>query len=371
MLKITVAGNATIDALIEGEVVTALYDTITVESDGVKETFRVEDPPVEQGRKHRINQNIVEKVLSLWHRMLPGGGGYNSVTGMRQLEDIGSELELSYLDVSIPHHLVQKELRRAGIDPHFFWQRDIPFNAIIGWKGDKFVLKGPALGRVEPDEEHIAEAREVISGSDSLLINSVKDPRYLEKYVEIAGEMGVPAYVVITTSQEPEFVSKHLLPNAICILNYDEIPFLHGKSEPMDEKSRMELALDTVRQIRSEHDTAKPIFVTLGKNGAYCASKNTLRYVYLNPEYAEKVVECIASQHRRVNGAGDSFAGALVAYDTAHGHKLCLNELLILASTASIRHIGYKGELPSDAFNVVEEPIKSPQYSRLVPTGHH
>ncbi|MFH1642254.1 MAG: hypothetical protein ABIC04_05115, partial [Nanoarchaeota archaeon] len=142
--------------------------------------------------------------------------------------------------------------------------------------------------------------------------------------------------------------------------------FLQGINYEMDRKSKMELTLDTIRQIRLENNHSMPIFSTCGENGAYGVSKESIWYVHLTQKYAERVNESVASQTRRVNGAGDNFMGALVAYDTLYDRKLRLDNLLILASTAAIRHIGYKGELPLDAFHVVKEPIKSSQYNKLL-----
>src|SRR3989338_1386777 len=185
MVKIVVAGNATIDAIVSGNTEKIGNDTIAVTSDGTKVSFRIEDPPIRNAYKHRVNQNISQIVEPLWHRMQPGGGGYNSVTAMRHLSGIGNELELHYIDVSIPHHLIAKGLGRNGIIYHFFFERDVPVNAIIGVDGDRVVVKGYQLSRVEPDENKNQRTKEIIDGSDSILLNSVKDKGYMECYLAI------------------------------------------------------------------------------------------------------------------------------------------------------------------------------------------
>jgi sugar/nucleoside kinase (ribokinase family) len=357
MVKIVIAGNATIDAIVHGKAKKISRDMIEVSSEDVRERFRIEDPPIKSGYKHRVNQNIVQKVEALWHRMQPGGGGYNSGTAIRNLPDIGSELELHYVDVSIPHHLIEKGLRKSEITSHFFFERDVPVNAIISFDGDRVIFKGYQLGRVEPDESKIRDIRRIIKDSDSLLVSGVKDTLYLESYIATAKQYNVPVYAVVGTSLDKEFLIKTVLPNSNNILNYDEIPWIHGITEEMDEKSRMELALDTIRQIRSDINHLMPIYATLGKNGAYCASKDLIWHVHLTQEYAEKVAQSIASQPRRVNGAGDNFAGALVAYDTWENHKLSLKDILVKASTVAIRHIGYTDSLPQGAFIATELPM--------------
>ncbi len=356
--KIAVAGNATIDAIILGEARIIGEDAVQVVSDGKSEVFQIEDPPVRPGFKHRVNQNIAQKVAALWHRMQPGGGGYNSIIAMQNLPGIDAELALTYIDVSIPHHLIQRGLDAHNIAAQFFLERDVPYNAIVEIGGDRSIFKGPSLGRVAPDEEQARRIERIICGNDALLITGVKDVGYYETYIKNAAQRNIPIYAVVSTSADKDFVFTHVLPNVRCIFSWDEVPFLYGINKQLDEKEKTELAFDAISMIRHKIMSNIPVYITLGKNGALCASKSAVRHVFLQPEYAEKINEVVSSRRTKVNGAGDVFAGALVAYDTAGSQKVPLNTLIILSSTAAIRHIGYNGSLPQDAFKVIEYPIK-------------
>lgn len=321
--------------------------------------FKVEDPPIRQGHKHRVNQNISEKVSHLWHCYKPGGGGYNSVMAMRNLPDIKEELELTYFDVSTPVSLIVKKLREKSIDSRFFYQREVPVNAIIGWREDKIVLKGPQLGRVEPDEKDAIEIIGAIQKSDVFLANSIKDPKYFEIYLDTSRKFNVPVYSVITTSLEPDFVFEKVFtdPNTAIILNYDEIPYLFSEStEKMSEEEKINFAFDALkRKIKSKINLNKPTYITLGKNGVYYSKNESITHIRLKPEYSEKVRDSIIKEGGNFNGAGDVFSAAVVAYDLATNAEA--EETALKASIAAIRHIGYKGELSSDSFECTKYSI--------------
>ena len=107
MTKIAVAGNATLDVLVkEKAVINDGRVTFTTSTDKVIEFCIVDGLPILPGRKYRVNQNVAADIRPIMHRYSPGGGGFNSVVGMRNLEDIGSLLELVYLDVSSPDSLI-------------------------------------------------------------------------------------------------------------------------------------------------------------------------------------------------------------------------------------------------------------------------
>lgn len=370
MSKITVAGNATIDAIILGEGEIIRENTVRVTSFGRSEMFRVEDPPIRRGYKHRVNQNVAQKVEGLMHLMQPGGGGYNCATAMCNIPDVGAELELTYIDVSIPHHLINKGLDEYNINQQFFLQRDVPYHAVVGVDGDRIIFKGPGLGRVDPDEKQIKKIERIVSESDSLLIVGVKDPHYYGQYIKSAKQNNVPVYAVVSTSMEKDFVLKNILPNVRCILNWDEIPFLYDITEELDDQSKMELTLDTMRQIRFGINPTMPIVVTAGEKGALYASKNFIAHIYLNEEYAEKVNRATSLKARKnieeegvkVSGRGDVFAGTFVGYDTIKNRKIRLDDLMILSSIAAIRHMGYDGDLPRSAFDFVKRQLKPSDY---------
>jgi|TARA_Y100000310_G_scaffold343750_1_gene452836 sugar/nucleoside kinase (ribokinase family) len=357
--KIVVVGNATLDVLVRGTI-SIEEDSIIIAADGIVQTFHVEDPPIRAGHKHRVNENIAQKVRSLWHRIEPGGGGFNSATSIKKIPSIGADLDLIYMDVSTPDPLIVESLRAHYIQSHFFYQRDVPVNAVIGWRDDKIVLKGPQLGRVQPDQRLILEAADLISGSNAILVNSIKDPKYFDEYFRISQEQGIPMYMVVTSSLDKDFIFERVLPKTIPILNYDELPNLLGARGDMDEESKMQFALETLRQIRKDGiNRDKPIYVTLGKNGAYCAKKDSIIYVGLDPEYSERVSRAIVSRTASINGAGDSFAAGITAYDTISARRIDLNDLVREASTVAIRGIGYKGPLPANAFVHKEHKMSS------------
>lgn len=359
MKKIAVAGNATLDVFVKEKAeVDSNKVTFTTIGGKLVEFYIVENPPILPGQKYRVNQNVAADVRQLTHRYSPGGGGFNSIVGMRHLEEIGSLLELVYLDVSSPDSLIVDELRNLGIDHRFFFQRDIPHNLITVLRKKKLILKGPHLGRVGPNERIIEQLERVLSDADSLLINSIKDPRYYEHYIQIAEKNEVPVYAVVTASVDRDFVFEYVIPRVRPIFNYDEIPLLVGEKSDLDEQSRLELARETVTGIRRDgKNKVLPIFVTLGSHGAYVAKKNTVIHIKLKDAYAKRIDESLDETGDGLRGAGDVFSGAVTAYDTLAHHQENLQDLVRKASLAAIKHFGYLKHLPKSAFAYTEIPI--------------
>lgn len=360
--KIVVAGNVAMDAIIDGkaeisadrssvkiispakEVKVDPFDRVTIE-------FQVEDPPITEGHKHRVGQALEERVEVLWHKRTPGGGGYHSVTGMRTFYE-PEKLGLVYIDVSSSNRIINQGLAAKRVRSHFFGERDVPLNAIIGGRGDKIILKGPHLGRFSPSPSEIEEAELHIEGSNAVLINSVKDKGYVEGYIGIANERNIPLYFVVTPSIEDiDFVNEKVLPAGVNILNYDDLVDLYSVKGVIDEQGKMEYALDTIQRLRTDKVTDKNIYVTLGENGAYCSDRNSIFHVKLNDKYAEKVQKAILTRTRNINGAGDNFAASVVLSEVLEKEHDPV-KVTLKASMAAIKYIGYRNLLPKDAFLV-------------------
>ena len=365
--RIVVGGNATLDYIVDGSIYVQgeKEDTVIVDSQGMVEKFKVADPPIRPGFKHRVNRKLDQDVMELWHCVKPGGGGYHSVTAMQSLPGTENvELDLVYMDVSEPHVKNIKGLQKYGVKFHFFYQREVPVNAILGWRDDKITLKGPQLDRVEPSNTHIGELEGLLSGSafrvrepvdfpvvNAVLVNSFKDPAYAEQILRICGEKDIPLYFVITTSLEKDFVYAKVLPNAVGILNYDEIPAIDGINEKLDDQSKLELARETIKKIRIDGiNSTHPIFVTLGKNGVYCSEgSSSIEHIYLNRSIAEQVNNGGSFKREGTSGAGDVFAAAVTLYRTLNP-QISVGELARKASQAAIRYIGYSGRLSPSTF---------------------
>lgn len=353
------AGNATLDAFV--------HELPNISKDSVKFNDRLGQiiefkftKPVSNlsGKKVRVEQNLGSEVRTLTHHYEPGGGGYNSVVAMRNLETIGKLLTLSYLDVSNPDRLVVRPLRSQDITPRFFYERDIPVNLVIGQRRDKLILKGPTLGRVSPSAETVRDIEDLVHNADSMLINSLKDPAYFEEYVRICRGR-IPLYAVVTSSLDSEFTYRRVIPNVRPILNYDESPSVLYTDTEFDEETRLELTREDMRRIRIDKiNEYMPLFATLGRHGMYCATKSTIHHVKLIDEYAEKVNEASSKNTQGMRGAGDVAAGALVVYDTISKQKHDIPELLRLANSAAIKHIGYTGSLHKEAFEYIVHDLK-------------
>ena len=278
---------------------------------------------------------------------------------MRRIHDsntglVPSELELLYMDVSNVDPIIMQRLRNEEIDSHHYVQREVPINLILNYDGDKIVLKGPQLGRVAPLDIQRREAERRIIGSDALLINSVKDPGFVEAYIQIAQKNNVPVYFVVTTSLDWDFVKEKVLPAGTSILNYDELPKLKGSPQVItNAEAKMEYALDALREmLMNVASNRRNAYVTLGKNGVYCSDGNLIYHVKLNDEYAKRIEQAVLRKPGNMNGAGDVFAAAVVLYEILGKRYRTVDDIAKRASIAAIKGIGYRGHLPLKAFTV-------------------
>jgi hypothetical protein len=358
-VKITVAGNATLDVFVDS--VPRITSSKVEFTDALGHTveFMLQDPPKNlQGKKVRVNQNLASEVRTLTHHYESGGGGYNSVMAIRNLEIIGKLFTLQYFDVSNPDRTVAMPLREAGILYRFFYDRDLPVNIIVGHREDKLILKGPTMGRVSPRAETVRDIGDLLHGSDSMLINSLKDPNYFEEYLRVCGNK-IPVYSTVTGSFDKDFTYGVVLPGTRPILNYDELPSLGGIGTEYTGTERVEMAIEELRHIRVDRiNPEMPLFATLSRHGMLGATKSKIYQVKLNEDLGEKVHEAAKRNTQGIRGAGDVAAGALVAYDTVSEQRQSIPKLLVLANTAAIRHIGYAGPLPESAFEVIEHNLK-------------
>ncbi len=58
--------------------------------------------PLRYGYKHRTDVDVEQHIRGLWNILKPGGGGYNTATSIKRRTDIAINLDLAYVDVSIP-----------------------------------------------------------------------------------------------------------------------------------------------------------------------------------------------------------------------------------------------------------------------------
>ena len=91
----------------------------------------------------------------------------------------------------------------------------------------------------------------------------------------------------------------------------------------------------------------------MGENGAYVSGREGIAHVALRGDYAWMVRDAVSKYRETTNAAGDYFFAA-VAFHESFGKGMPALDIAIKASEVAIRHIGYWGPLPREAFNVRE-----------------
>jgi sugar/nucleoside kinase (ribokinase family) len=366
-----VAGNGTLDAILSGNVRVESSTLIVTSEEGGGE-FAIENPPVKPGKKLKTNEDLAEIIISsnLWHKYVPGGGGFNSSRALRELE--GENLDLSYIDVSKPNKLFAEGLRKLQLyDSHHFWRRDMPTNVILKYKGDRLILKGAQAREYSPLIDHWQQTNHYMSGKDALFVNSIKDKDYVEMYMDIADKRNIPVFYCITSSTPWDFAKSIIFPNSTIFLNYDDlsetlewqktiehrlndvgIDPMSDAADHFEEEIRMKFALNILNEINlSKPQDKLRSYITMGKHGVYCSDEFGSYHVSLTDDYQARVDDSIKVNRGTTNGAGDYFFAAASLYSVKFPGLRATN-ISMKASEVAMRHIGYWGPLSPDAFKI-------------------
>ncbi len=356
--KLVVAGNATIDRIVQAEVTTKGENREIVRLENpitrYSREFHVEDGPIVPGGKYRVREFLDEASARFLHWDQTGGCGYNSVAAINEMVDIRTHLELSYLDISIPTKDVIRDLRKKRIRSYFLFEREIPYNLIVGsGRDDKVVLKGPDLGRIRINADELESLDERIKGSDALLINNAKDGLFIDILLETMQRHRVGGYFAVTKSTPPNLVFTSYLQRGVCFFNYDELPSLSGMNENvLNESERLEFAKEQMFKMMKANKKF-PIVITLSKEGAFYTQDGEMFHERLNDHYKAEVAKAIRSNPGSTLGAGDTFIGVTSAYHIARP-EWNMGTVIRRGTTAALNHIGYRHELPNDAFVVTK-----------------
>ena len=361
-LKIVVAGNATLDAHLEGIVRIEQPNRVVVTSVDnsyyFKRVFEIEDGPITPGYKHRVKIDITayprgleDYIRGLKNQLMPGGGDINTSTSLMNRADFDSDISIIFLDMSQRETLLVTHLNQLGIQHHFFNYRPVPVNAIIGGRDDKLILKGPMLPREKLRDEDKGVIDRLVEDVQGVVINSAKDESFVDALISSAERRDIPLYFMVTPSLDKDFVFTRVLPAGITITSHEDLAKLHGHDPLSYNKDQLfDMAVQYARQFRKDGFDRYGTFVTLGSNGVlYFDGKTYLSHTRLKEDQAELVFNSASSRFGSTNGAGDTFAGA-VAMNYLETKGFSIDEIAKRASKAAIRHIGYEGPIQSSSF---------------------
>ncbi|MAG92043.1 hypothetical protein CMO83_05185 [Candidatus Woesearchaeota archaeon] len=366
-LNMTVAGNAALDADLEGIVEIELPDSVTVTSGSFFRDFIVEDGPITHGYKHTVmldassyQRGMEDYIRGLKFQLKPGGGNINTAVSLIARSDFDSDVRITILDMSqndpvITHHLDDSEILH-----HFFGYRPSPVNAVIGGHHDKIILKGPRLPRKQLLDEHRAVIDDVIEQSDGLIVNGAKDEDFVEALLQSAQRRNIPVFFMVTPSLDKDFVYERVLPAGVTLFGYEDLVRINGYN-PMefDKAGLRNVALEHMRQIRADSlSNGHPLIVTLGSGGVLYSYDGTKIYrTGLTEEHGRRVGTSIKSRFGKTSGAGDTFLGDFARQYLERAQRqvdLNMTTLVQRASKAAIRHLGHEGRIQYHSFFVSE-----------------
>lgn len=376
-LKTLYVGNYTIDI--------AIKEGVRVDSDTNKVFIPVKNGTAEgsevelQEDADRIittDKNDAEKDLSFLLGKVPlakeklGGGGRNSMDEHRFHESTGSNC--MHLDMQVPLPQMKSYLEQHNIEGYFLNKRWPAVNVVLAVPRnggtDKRIIKSPIQRDLPltPHEERSIE--DLVERSDRIVMNSVKDEplaraimRYSQQYKKDIG-------VVVTTSfSNYDFVKQEIIPNAVCIFNYDEIGTVFNPDHKAlgDEEKRIDDALwgmgDAIHIQQQRGNGRKPIYVTLGRNGVLGATPHGVVYQIKlrNRKIQDSLKDIVDRREDATNGAGDHFASAVLRY-VAERYET--TTAAVKAQIDAVRYLGFEGEIkPSD---FIIEPIDAERLER-------
>ncbi len=365
---LVVSGGITHDATSKNVVaqINSEGDTITLE-DKFDETLgkhqiKTSEGPITAGGKYVADRQLFDLVDKLNMNTTPGGGGFNTVINLQRRSG-GSGAQVMYLDLSTPSLDTHKpgrsfydHLQGLGIEAYFVSARPMPVNIVVSMgsntRRDKTILKSP-MEQVEKEKlytKHHEHIDNVLSSSDYIAFNSVKEEWLAEKAVAQGRDGGKTVIGVVTRSLDREFVKRVILPSCVVQFNYDEFHYITGDDIVGDENTRMDAAVEGLKKIRhlcNGHER----YVTLGSNGALVDDGKRIYHVKLDEGLGLEVAKYVARLPGATCGAGDAFGAGITLAEYEFRHKgnptkmpLCLMKC-IRGHEAALKHLGYERAL--------------------------
>lgn len=321
MKKIFIAGNITIDnyPLLNRGNESEVYAYF--ESMGIK---------IVPKRKQEITflREAVEKIkkkATIIRRA--GGGAYNSVVALSQKLERGTLFD--YYDLSP----APSKVKLIGSVNYHFQRLSGLTEAIAIENAERAILKTKRDdGQTLLTEEEIEELKNLMRGSDFIVINSLGNPIVAR---EISRERGAERYITITKSLNLEDLAvSGILRDAFAVLDIEESDILG--IEPRLDKPHVKSIILKLLELG-----AKKAVLTLGKEGAIFGDRdsNHIQWCRVKEKTEEKVETHIEECRIRKTGTGDYFLSCLLI---AQENLSVLEQVVKKAQEETVREkLGY------------------------------
>ncbi len=317
------------------------------------------------GGKLRLVEPFDPARLPMAVRQAPGGGGLGTTASLATWLPAR---RLTYLDVSEPDETIRRFFASRGVEAWFAGLRLLPRNPIFGQRANKTVLKSPLPPVRLPDEVRETVSRR-LADCACIVLNSVKE----EELVRIAltrkaANPRCKLAVVLTRSLEPEFVREHLLPHVdILVASFDELGWLLSPMPCTVSASRERLLeLLTLMPARAS------VHITLGSAGVLCGNRDGFFRVRLRSQAARRVADIVSRAPAALTGAGDWFAGGLIAsaYSSRWPSVPPFPEIVrgsVAGCIAAVHHLG--ADTTVEDYEIWEDALSEFRcYSRFAPS---
>jgi len=294
-----------------------------------------------------------------------GGGGLGTASSLATW----LPSKVLYVDVSVGEARFRQYFESRGIATRFFGLRSVPVNAVVGHRSNKVILKSP-IAPVGIPAGLRTELRELLKEPEWIVLNSVKDEPLARMAVEAAlRRRCAKLAAVVTSSLSPSFVARHILPNVdVLIVSFDEMNWLlsHMPATITASKQRLLALCERMRG-------GARVFVTLGKDGVMCGSRRGLFHVRLRAAVARRVEASVSSHPAAVTGAGDWFAGGVIASRCCNRWRRVPDcppsvDEAVAGCVSALHHLGQ--EVAPGDFDVREDiSLESVYYARSSAAG--
>jgi ribokinase len=199
---------------------------------------------------------------------------------------------------------------------------------MIGEAGHNYLSVAPGAN-YRLDESHLLRARDVIAGSDLVMLQYEIKPDTLAKSIMLAAELGKKVMFNLAPARPlDERLIAHI---NYLVVNETEAAFLTG--QPVDSPAKVHAAARTLLSKGAQH-----VIITLGAQGVYAAAAEG------DIEIAGFEVDAIDT-----TAAGDTFCGALA---TALLEGMPMGDALRFANAAaaiSVTRMGAQASVPDRA----------------------
>ncbi|MCB0111265.1 MAG: hypothetical protein KDE53_35325, partial [Caldilineaceae bacterium] len=275
-----------------------------------------------------------------------GGGVYHTATQLAQLcRQRALPVALTAIEIVTPWPELTAAYTQWGIHHRSLALEPSTTNFILtNGQPDRLILKSPSADSVLTAPAKAALRRQLVRGTDLLVVNSVRSVDLARTVMDEAQRRRIPQYSVLTPSLALNArIALQLQRDRASVCNLSEFALIaaaFGIDCPAHEEGAAVEDVAAVMATVAAQCHSGDLVVTLGGRGCLVGERASgmVRHVVLTDGYRQQVQAYVQAQPACKNGVGDRFFGAFVLAH-AFGGTRCTDRTARAAGWASLQMV--------------------------------